>query len=172
MQGRVLTALCLTAVMGFTPAYGQTVEERYLEQLQSQGFNNVTVTRTWLGRTRITASSKSKKREIIFNTRSGEILRDYYEAEDDSQATELLDLGSGDDGGTGNSGSSSNGGSSGGGNSGSSGGSSGGSGGSGGGSSGSGGGGGGGGGFNYLTGGLNEEIHVEDDFGANNFEDF
>lgn len=130
-------ALCMTAVMGLTPAYGQTVEERYLAQLEAQGFSNVSISRTWLGRTRITASTGNRQREIIFNSRSGEVLRDYYEDIEDDQSFELLDLGSGQE-------SSGDGGSSVGGESGSSGGGE--------------GGGSGGGGLDYLTGGHGSEI--------------
>ncbi|NOX72268.1 MAG: hypothetical protein GXP03_01125 [Alphaproteobacteria bacterium] len=160
MRRRVLMALCMTAVMGMTPAYGQTVEERYLAQLKSQGFNNVSVSRTWLGRTRITASSKNKSREIIFNSRSGEILRDYYEDTSDDPTFELLDLGSGDEDNSGNSGNSGSSGNSGEGGEG---------GGSGGGSGG--GGGGGGGGFNYLTGGQDADLSIEHIFNVDNLED-
>jgi uncharacterized membrane protein YgcG len=156
MRRRVLMALCMTAVMGLSPAYGQTVEERYLAQLKSQGFNTVNVSRTWLGRTRITASSKNKTREIIFNSRSGEILRDYSEDTSGDPTYELLDLGSGEDGNSGDSGNSGESGSSGDG---------------GGDGGGSGGGSGGGGGFNYLTGGQDADLLLEQDFNVDNLED-
>ncbi|MFT5160473.1 MAG: hypothetical protein ACI9ZD_002085 [Paracoccaceae bacterium] len=106
MQRRALVAFCVATFLGVTPAIGQTVSERYVAQLKAQGFSEIVVTRTWLGRTRITASSKSKVREIIISSRSGEVLRDYWEDSDAGSGllSELLDLGSDDTGSTGDAG--------------------------------------------------------------------
>ncbi len=169
MTRRSLLAISLSAALAAAPLSAQTVEEKVTAQLKNQGFTHLSVTRTWLGRLRITASSKSQKREIVVDRTTGEVLRDYVE--DIGDQTSASSTSDSEDSSTGNSGSSGNSGESGddsgGGNSGSSGGDSGG-GDSGGGNSGSGGGGNSGSGgdqaalhfddFIYLTGGQTDNI--------------
>lgn len=58
---------------------GAELQDAIVAQLQSQGFNRITIGRTFLGRVRITATSDRLEREIIFNPRTGEILRDYWD---------------------------------------------------------------------------------------------
>lgn len=53
--------------------------DKLTAQLRKQGFEKIDISRTWLGRTRIVARSDTFRREIILNSRSGEILRDYWE---------------------------------------------------------------------------------------------
>jgi len=48
------------------------------DQLSQQGYRQISVSSTLLGRTRIVAKSKSGTREIIMNPRTGEILRDLW----------------------------------------------------------------------------------------------
>jgi len=72
--------MCTAITLVTAPAWADSYIDRYIAQLQAQGFTNLTVTKTWLGRTRITASSKTFNRELIFSTRTGEILRDYSES--------------------------------------------------------------------------------------------
>ena len=162
---RHFLAISISTVLMASPALAETYQEKFVAQLQQQGFRNIVITRTWLGRTRITASSKSAERELIFNSRSGEILRDYSEAKggDVSEST-LIDTNTNSGSSTDSSNSGSGGNSGNGGDSGGSGGDSGDSGGSGGDSGDSGGSGGGGHAsieledFNYLTGGNSLEI--------------
>ena len=153
-------ALCVSTalVAAPIPALAQTATplERFKQMLQSQGFSEMKVNRTWLGRVRIVARSKDARRELVFNPYSGEVLRDYIESEDDG---DLTDGGSGGDtGDNGDNGDS-------GGGTGGDGGDGGGSGGNGGDGGGSGGGSGGGGGEraaldvrDYLTGGQGPAI--------------
>ena len=75
------TALCLLAGSG--AVWAQDIEAQIISQLQSQGYVRIQVTRTWLGRVRIEAEGPGREREIIFNPTTGEILRDYWEIEDD-----------------------------------------------------------------------------------------
>ncbi|MFC2969276.1 hypothetical protein [Acidimangrovimonas pyrenivorans] len=70
-----LAATLLIAPMARADAMTDSVER----QLRAQGFTKMHVTRTWLGRTRIVATSKTQTREIIINPRTGEILRDYWQ---------------------------------------------------------------------------------------------
>ena len=72
------------------------VTDTIIRQLRQQGYTEVTVTRTFLGRERIVATSPRSEREIIVNPRTGEILRDYAESRDEEGEDEprrsLLDL--------------------------------------------------------------------------------
>lgn len=46
-------------------------------QLQQQGYTEIRISRTLLGRTRILATGPKTQREIVLNPRTGEILRDF-----------------------------------------------------------------------------------------------
>jgi hypothetical protein len=59
------------------------VQDAIIAQLTGQGFTHIRVSNTFLGRVRIYATSPGTTREIIFNPRTGEILRDYWDDEDD-----------------------------------------------------------------------------------------
>ncbi len=124
MHRKAFLAYCVCAALGAAPAFGQTVQEKFIQQLKTQGFTELTITKTWLGRTRIVARSKTHQREVIYSTRTGEILRDYWEdldgSDKTSSTTSLLDpkassnatdgSNSGGSGGSGGSGSGSGGG--------------------------------------------------------------
>lgn len=92
-------------------------EQDIVRQLQDMGFTQVEVTRTLLGRVRITATGADGTREIILNPNTGEILRDLWQRPDGRASDRaLLDGRARDDNGSsGRSGGSSGGGSSGGG---------------------------------------------------------
>jgi hypothetical protein len=57
----------------------QGFADQIVAQLRAQGFDNISVSNTWLGRTRITAQSADGSREIIIDPRTGEILRDLWQ---------------------------------------------------------------------------------------------
>lgn len=77
---KILT-LCV-ALIG-TPAFADEFADRIVLWLQDQGYTQFEVKRTWLGRIKIEAYADGIEREIIVNSRTGEILRDYWEIEDD-----------------------------------------------------------------------------------------
>lgn len=71
------------------PASAAPTVEEIIAQLEAQGYTDVSVSRTWLGRIRIEAESGTHEREIVFNQRTGEILRDFWEElEDDDEVEE------------------------------------------------------------------------------------
>lgn len=71
-------------------------EQDIVRQLQDMGFSQVEVTRTLLGRVRITAAGADGTREIILNPNTGEILRDLWlRQEGGSSDRTLLDGGEG-----------------------------------------------------------------------------
>jgi|GEM_PF-2949607 len=78
MKRRYFSTLLVLALAGAGPVFGQTIKDEFVAQLHQQGFKKLSITRTWLGRTRITGSNGKFKRELIFNSTSGEILRDYW----------------------------------------------------------------------------------------------
>lgn len=70
----------LTAALAllFAPtAHAQDAEEQVRTLLMNQGFVIIRVERTFLGRIQVWAQRGKIRREIVFNRRSGEILRDY-----------------------------------------------------------------------------------------------
>jgi hypothetical protein len=71
-----LSALLATAVVLPGAALAQTAVDRVAAVLTSAGYRDITVSRTLLGRTRITGQRGDRMREIVMNGRSGEILRD------------------------------------------------------------------------------------------------
>ncbi len=64
------------------PAAAQDFVSAWITQLQTDGYDDISVERTWLGRIRIVAEKDDIDREIILNRATGEVLRDYSEAED------------------------------------------------------------------------------------------
>ena len=82
-RGLLLGALALAALPG--QALAQTAEDRIVRQLQAQGYRDIRVRRTLLGRVRILARRGSQEREIVLSPATGEILRDYWEDEDDGR---------------------------------------------------------------------------------------
>jgi len=72
--------LAAFAGLAATPALAQAMSftDTLVEQLKQQGFNTISVARTWLGRVRIVASNARFRREIVLNPRTGEILRDVW----------------------------------------------------------------------------------------------
>uniref|UniRef100_UPI004048CC68 hypothetical protein n=1 Tax=Yoonia sp. TaxID=2212373 RepID=UPI004048CC68 len=68
-------------------AQSKSVQEQIIEQLAQQGFSEIEVARTFLGRIRIQAYSDTLVRELVFNPVTGEILRDYWQDRDAEKAT-------------------------------------------------------------------------------------
>ena len=83
---RRLTVLLFVALFAAEaqPARAQTGEDRIIAQLRDQGFDEIVVSRTLLGRVRIVAIEDDTIREIVLNPATGAILRDYWsEIEED-----------------------------------------------------------------------------------------
>jgi hypothetical protein len=70
-------ALASALVMGLAgPVQAKSLSERVERALKREGWRDIEVSRTLLGRTRVTARRGEVRREIILNTRNGEVLRD------------------------------------------------------------------------------------------------
>lgn len=78
MNRRMFLTLSLMAGLTGQAAFAKSFAESVVDQLRAQGFESITVERTFLGRTRIVARSAEGAREIIVNPRTGEILRDLW----------------------------------------------------------------------------------------------
>src|SRR6056297_1653480 len=83
MLCRSLLIACLSLVPLAGMAQAQTAQDRIVQQLRDQGFDEIEITRTWLGRVRIVAEEDDTLREIILNPTTGAILRDYWVEVDD-----------------------------------------------------------------------------------------
>lgn len=96
LKSKTVALIAALVLSGAGAALAGSVTEAITEQLRGQGYTQVTVTRTFLGRDRIVASGPAREREIIVNPRTNEILRDYVDsrAEDGTPGfgRTLLDL--------------------------------------------------------------------------------
>lgn len=75
---RKILALVLGGLMAALPASAKGVADEIARQMSRQGFRNISIEETWLGRTRITGTRNGGSREIIMNPKTGEILRDLW----------------------------------------------------------------------------------------------
>ena len=107
MKRRTLLISGVLALWVAGAAHAQSFQDSVVEQLRSQGFSQINVSRTWLGRAQIEATSATQRREIILNPRTGEILRDFSEALTGPQAatTVIINSEGSDDGSSGSGGS-------------------------------------------------------------------
>ena len=76
---KLTLATLLTSLTLASQAVAAPTLDQIIAQLKAQGFTEITVRKTWLGRYRIEAESATQEREVVFNARTGEILRDYWE---------------------------------------------------------------------------------------------
>ena len=58
------------------PDMNDPVIQNLVEQLESEGYQVLTVTATWLGRIKVEAHSETNEREIVVAPGAGTILRD------------------------------------------------------------------------------------------------
>jgi hypothetical protein len=76
MKNTFAAIFALGLVWQATPLYAQNYEQAILAQLRQDGYEQITVTTTLLGRIRIVADGAQGQREIVLNPRPGEVLRD------------------------------------------------------------------------------------------------
>jgi len=81
MRPSTLFIAAILAVLT-SPALAQDVSAAIAEQLKAQGYSDIDVSRTWLGRARIVGENDAQRREIVVNPRTGEILRDVVTSSD------------------------------------------------------------------------------------------
>lgn len=88
MRRRLLCGMAACLVAGVPAARAETVEERIIGQLSREGYRKISVSRTFLGRIRITASGARGTREIVLNPSTGAVLRDYVNDDRDDTREE------------------------------------------------------------------------------------
>ena len=76
---KTLSVLAVVSIGLAEPAHADGRVDAITQQLSDQGFGQIKVSRTFLGRVRVEALREGREREIIFNPRTGEILRDYWD---------------------------------------------------------------------------------------------
>ncbi|MCV6592514.1 MAG: hypothetical protein OIF48_06160 [Silicimonas sp.] len=75
---RVLTVILMLCCAGApVAADGQAVRDRVVAELRGDGYGNIRMFRTWLGRLRFVASRDGAEREVVVNPVTGVVLRDY-----------------------------------------------------------------------------------------------
>lgn len=76
----------ITATLAPFAASATTVEE-VVAQMKAQGYTDISVEKSFLGRTEIEGEKNGEEREVVLS-KSGEILRDEIELEDDYRENE------------------------------------------------------------------------------------
>lgn len=76
---RTAVALAMLGTAALAQSSANPRLDAIVRQLQAQGYDDIAIGRTWLGRVRIEARSGNAEREIVVNPRTGEILRDYWD---------------------------------------------------------------------------------------------
>lgn len=74
---RLIIAAMALSLVPLQQAQADSVDD-LVEVLRDQGFRQIEVERTLLGRVRILASSNRGTRELVINARTGEVLRDVW----------------------------------------------------------------------------------------------
>lgn len=96
-SAKTISALAFAGMLLASPVLADGRVNAITQQLAAQGYDQIKVSKTFLGRVRVEAQRKGLEREIIFNPRTGEILRDYWEVEEDDEGDWLLGGGSSKD---------------------------------------------------------------------------
>lgn len=76
MKNAFAAIFALGLAVQAAPLLAQNYEQAILAQLRQDGYEQITVTTTLLGRIRIVADGAQGQREIVLNPRTGEVLRD------------------------------------------------------------------------------------------------
>lgn len=85
-----LSILITSALLAFgAPVHAQSIQDSIVMQLQEQGYTNIVVNRTLLGRVRVVARNQTHERELVFNPTTGELLRDYWRAIGESKRSNM-----------------------------------------------------------------------------------
>ena len=79
----MLRILAISVLIVLAPlvasANGDTVRDRVIEELTEDGYQEIRISKTLLGRMRFVAIKPRHRREIVVNPRTGVILRDYIQ---------------------------------------------------------------------------------------------
>lgn len=87
MDRRFFIAGLMAAIVSATVAGAATFQDKIVHDLRLQGYGDVFVQTTFLGRVRIRATKGDDQREIVLNPRTGEVLRDVLLGRTDQTGT-------------------------------------------------------------------------------------
>ena len=73
------SAIFLAIALWTGTALAQGFEAGIIDQLRRDGYDDITMNTTFLGRVRLVALGEKGQREIVLNPRTGEILRDLWQ---------------------------------------------------------------------------------------------
>ena len=80
-RAMVLQLLTLAMLMGAPAAAQGDIGDQIAAQLRAEGYTDVTVERTLLNRIRVVGRAQGRRREVVIDRGTGEILRDLTEEE-------------------------------------------------------------------------------------------
>ncbi|MEM7717978.1 MAG: hypothetical protein AAF222_02150 [Pseudomonadota bacterium] len=72
-----LLLVFMLCVAPITVHANEAVKERVVRELREDGYNDIRVGRTFLGRMRFVANKEGSRREVVVNPATGVVLRDY-----------------------------------------------------------------------------------------------
>lgn len=78
MKKAYATILAIGLAVHGGAAFAQDYQAAVLAQLRQDGYSNIIMTTTFLGRIRFIAQGADGQREIVLNPRTGEVLRDMW----------------------------------------------------------------------------------------------
>jgi len=79
MLKRIIFILVLAMALPMArPIFANPIADSAVSQLRKQGYNDIQVQRTLLGRIRITATNETYTRELVIHPITGEIMRDRW----------------------------------------------------------------------------------------------
>lgn len=88
MLKRIVFILVLATAMPVAqPVFANPIADSAVSQLRKQGYSDIQVQRTLLGRIRITATSETYTRELVIHPITGEIMRDRWSSNAQSANT-------------------------------------------------------------------------------------
>ena len=91
---RPLKTALMAGIIGLLPlpGFAEDLQSSVIAQLREQGYTEIIVTRTFLGRMRFVALADGVEREIVINPSTGEVLRDFSHRDDDeAEIPRLID---------------------------------------------------------------------------------
>lgn len=77
MRKLILVLVLLASVAPLDAKANDAIRDRIVSELQQDGYSEIRIFRTFLGRLRFVAQNGSNRREIVVNPATGVILRDY-----------------------------------------------------------------------------------------------
>ena len=105
MLKRLILVFCLIIGADQVAAQGTSLRDRIVSQLREDGYTEIRMSRTLLGRIRFLAIGPPGRREIVVHPATGVVLRDYFKSGNVASGSGNSGSGSGSSSGSGSGGS-------------------------------------------------------------------